>query len=267
LLERLNHLLVLTDEEVWASVGYPAIYEEPDLVRKRLERSFCRWEPFCSCVGNMCNTAARRLLSKPWSRRHFIAGTIGTAVALQVTLGRTTWPAASPHACALTAEQEEGPYYVDEALLRTDITAGRTGVPLRLRLTVLDVRTCTPVSNAALDIWHCDAMGIYSGYTAMQPREGGPMPFPPPGGGQGRPPGGPPPDGFPPPSDPPRGGPPKMQPTDAQTFLRGVQFTGAKGVVEFATIFPGCYMGRVNHIHLKVHLDGQIAGKKYAGDT
>ncbi len=41
-------------------------------------------------------------------------------------------------------------------------------MPLALGLTVVDANTCEPVRDAAVDIWHCDALGVYSG----QPSEG-----------------------------------------------------------------------------------------------
>jgi hypothetical protein len=65
--------------------------------------------------------------------------------------------------CVLAPEQTEGPYYVDDAAVRRDVTDGKTGVPLTLRLTVVDASTCKPVRNAAVEIWHCDAAGVYSG--------------------------------------------------------------------------------------------------------
>lgn len=65
--------------------------------------------------------------------------------------------------CVLTPEQTEGPYFVEGDRVRRNITEGRPGVPLTLRLTVLDVSTCKPIRNAAVDIWHCDASGTYSG--------------------------------------------------------------------------------------------------------
>ncbi|MEV7883676.1 protocatechuate dioxygenase, partial [Streptomyces sp. NPDC088357] len=64
----------------------------------------------------------------------------------------------------------EGPYYLDGALVRKDITEGKSGVPLTLRLTVVDATDgCTPVPGAAVEIWHCDAWGYYSGYTTANP--------------------------------------------------------------------------------------------------
>ena len=54
-----------------------------------------------------------------------------------------------------------------------------------------------------------------------------------------------------------------MKPTDKLTFLRGIQMTGADGSVSFGTVFPGFYMGRTNHIHFKVRVGGEIAGKTY----
>jgi protocatechuate 3,4-dioxygenase beta subunit len=70
--------------------------------------------------------------------------------------------------CVLTPEQEEGPFYIDLAQLRHDIVENRPGVPLALALTVVDSNTCEPIRDAALDIWHCDALGVYSG----EPSEG-----------------------------------------------------------------------------------------------
>lgn len=65
--------------------------------------------------------------------------------------------------CVLAPEQTEGPYHLDDAAVRRDVTEGRRGVALTLRLTVLDASTCRPVRGAAVEIWHCDAAGVYSG--------------------------------------------------------------------------------------------------------
>ncbi|HEX8689832.1 MAG TPA: intradiol ring-cleavage dioxygenase [Solirubrobacterales bacterium] len=70
--------------------------------------------------------------------------------------------------CVLTPEQEEGPFYIDLAQVRRDIVENRPGVPLALALTVIDSNTCEPIRDAAVDIWHCDALGVYSG----EPTEG-----------------------------------------------------------------------------------------------
>jgi protocatechuate 3,4-dioxygenase beta subunit len=70
---------------------------------------------------------------------------------------------ASAASCTLTPEVTEGPYYVDLERVRRRITEGRPGVPLRLRLTVVDTDNCDPLENAAVDVWHCDAVGTYSG--------------------------------------------------------------------------------------------------------
>ena len=65
--------------------------------------------------------------------------------------------------CTLTAEQTEGPFYVDVDSIRSDIREDREGSPLRLAVRVLDA-ACAPVSNAVVDIWHCDAQGDYSAF-------------------------------------------------------------------------------------------------------
>ncbi|HEU5143262.1 MAG TPA: intradiol ring-cleavage dioxygenase [Solirubrobacterales bacterium] len=76
-------------------------------------------------------------------------------------------PKARPD-CVLTPEQEEGPFYIDLAQVRQDIVEDRQGVPLALAVTVVDANTCEPIRDAAIDIWHCDALGVYSG----EPSEG-----------------------------------------------------------------------------------------------
>src|SRR3989440_6690446 len=68
--------------------------------------------------------------------------------------------------CVLAPEQTEGPYYIANEKLRRNITEGRPGTPLTLRLRVVDASTCKPIKNAAVDVWHCDALGAYSGFGA-----------------------------------------------------------------------------------------------------
>lgn len=73
-------------------------------------------------------------------------------------------------ACVLTPQQAEGPYFVDERLDRADIRsdpgdgAVTPGLPLALTLRVLavDGARCSPLRGATVDLWHCDAAGVYS---------------------------------------------------------------------------------------------------------
>jgi protocatechuate 3,4-dioxygenase beta subunit len=70
--------------------------------------------------------------------------------------------ASAARACTLAAEQEEGPFYVAVDDIRSDIVGGQTGLPLELTITIIDSTTCKPLKNAAVDIWHCNADGVYS---------------------------------------------------------------------------------------------------------
>jgi protocatechuate 3,4-dioxygenase beta subunit len=73
--------------------------------------------------------------------------------------------------CVVRPELTLGPYFVDEQLNRSDIRSEpsdgsvKEGVPLTLTVNVLDVanNSCTPITGAQVDIWHCDAQGVYSG--------------------------------------------------------------------------------------------------------
>lgn len=75
--------------------------------------------------------------------------------------------------CVVRPELTEGPYFVDERLNRSDIRsdpasgAVSEGAPLELTFQVSEVGTagCTPREGDFVDIWHCDARGVYSGVT------------------------------------------------------------------------------------------------------
>ncbi len=138
--------------------------------------------------------------------------------------------------CVLTPEQTEGPYYIAGEKVRRNIVEHRPGIPLTLRLTLVDATTCAPLKGAAVDIWHCDAGGIYSGFESASA-----------GGAPGS----------------------NAGPTDHDTFLRGIQRTDARGYCEFQTIYPGWYRGRTTHIHVKVHVGGNVVhtGQLYLPDS
>jgi len=76
-------------------------------------------------------------------------------------------------ACVLDPNLTKGPYWIDERLNRSDIRSDshnlaspnpRPGLPLTLQFAVYayDAGTCTPLSGAQVDIWHCDGSGLYS---------------------------------------------------------------------------------------------------------
>jgi protocatechuate 3,4-dioxygenase beta subunit len=115
--------------------------------------------------------------------------------------------------CILQPELTEGPYYIDGEKVRRNITDGRPGARLMLRLTVVDASTCKPLRGAAVDIWHADAGGVYSGFGAG---------------------------------------------ASSRTFMRGIQKTDANGLAVFQTVYPGWYQGRTVHIHVKVHVGGNV---------
>ncbi|MHC5348918.1 intradiol ring-cleavage dioxygenase [Pseudomonas sp. A46] len=97
------------------------------------------------------------------TRRQLLQFGLGGLVVLHwPRLGR----AEAARACRLSPEQTAGPFYLDDALLRQDITDGKPGLPLRLQFEVLRLDDCRPLDGAALEIWHCDAQGAYSGVGA-----------------------------------------------------------------------------------------------------
>jgi protocatechuate 3,4-dioxygenase beta subunit len=153
-----------------------------------------------------------------------VGGFAIAAVGLGAFRGAGTARAASGVSCILTPEMTEGPYYLAGEKLRRNITEGRPGTRLDLRLQVVNATTCAPISGAVVDIWHADAGGVYSGF------------------GSG---------------------------ASSRTFMRGVQKTDRNGVAVFQTVYPGWYMGRTVHIHVKVHVGGNVVhtGQLFFSDT
>jgi protocatechuate 3,4-dioxygenase beta subunit len=105
-------------------------------------------------------TAATAALSAP------------TAEAATTATPEATLAATLP-SCVVRPEMTEGPYFVDEMLNRADIRSDpsdgsvREGAPLRLTFLVSQIgaSACTPLAGAQVDIWHCDAAGVYSDAT------------------------------------------------------------------------------------------------------
>ncbi len=77
---------------------------------------------------------------------------------------------AVPGVCVVRPALTEGPYFVDVKLDRSDIRADptdgtrRPGAPLSISLRVsrLAGSACAPLPGAIVDVWHCDAAGVYS---------------------------------------------------------------------------------------------------------
>jgi protocatechuate 3,4-dioxygenase beta subunit len=122
-----------------------------------------------------------------------------------------------------SVEQIEGPYYIggeDDRLTRSDVREGKPGVRLDIGIRVVSCADNRPLRDVAVDLWQCDALGVYSGFH----------------------------------NDPDEmitnGA--RQQPRTDDRFLRGTQRTDENGVAGFRTIFPGWYTPRTPHVHLRL---------------
>ena len=176
------------------------------------------------------------------SRRQVLAAlsAAGAALVLPAQLARAKGPirlaGTTLPACVVRPAQTEGPYFIDTKLNRSDIRADPTdgylpvGVPLDVSIAVsrLDGATCAPYSGVLVDVWQCDALGIYSGVKDIN----------------------------------------GMFDTTGKQFLRGHQRTDKDGLVQFRTIYPGFYQGRTTHIHFKIRTDPEQArGREFVSQV
>lgn len=136
------------------------------------------------------------------------------------TSGTTSSSSSSSGSCSVTSSETAGPYptLVPASYVRSDIIDGQSGVPLTIKITILNTNSsCTALAGALVDIWHCTALGYYSEYT-----------------------------------DTPGGGYASINYTSSH-FLRGRQTTDSAGLVTFTSIFPGWYSPRAPHIHAHIY--------------
>ncbi|KAE8367481.1 Intradiol ring-cleavage dioxygenase [Aspergillus caelatus] len=144
--------------------------------------------------------------------------------------------------CVLSPEITAGPYYWPHSqTLRQDMTENQVGVPLWLDIGVMDMATCLPLEGVMVDLWHCNATGSYSSFSALSPD----TPFPELLAEQGK----------------------NISDfvvgetdlhTDAETWLRGMWPTNEEGLMQMKTIFPGFYVERSIHIHVQVHTNWTV---------
>ena len=151
------------------------------------------------------------------TRREVVAGLTASLAAAAVRRASAQTRAPS---CVLTPQTEEGPFYFDPKLVRSDITENQAGVPLVLEIRVVTAGACDPVPKARVDVWHADAQGVYSGYTGQW------------GTGESA-----------------------DRSASGKTYLRGTQFADEEGFAKFGTIYPSWYRGRTPHIHFKIFLE------------
>jgi protocatechuate 3,4-dioxygenase beta subunit len=161
------------------------------------------------------------------NRRQFIGGVSALSVGSTIVSGEEHQLAYPDLSCDPTIRMTAGPYYVANSQLRSDVREDRVGVPLRLELRVLHEGWCNPVSGMIVEMWQCDANGEYSAVENMifdykTLKQIG------------------------------------LSTTSAESsFLRGHQISDQNGAVVFDTIFPGWYMPRLTHIHIKVFAPDQ----------
>ncbi len=148
---------------------------------QRIRHYVTLFSAYFNSLDSKLNSMSDRKLARIINRREVLALLRATGTSLfvvgctskkssfaQTSTNKTTLPN-----CIVSPEQTEGPYFVDEKLnrsdIRTDPSDGKVveGVPLQLTLRVSGVGTnsCTPVAGAIVDIWHCDALGVYSDVT------------------------------------------------------------------------------------------------------
>ncbi|GKZ31309.1 hypothetical protein AbraIFM66950_011703 [Aspergillus brasiliensis] len=94
----------------------------------------------------------------------------GGTTTYTITADAPTYDFLKNDTCILTPETSTGPYiYPRSQTLRQDIVEDQVGVPFVMDIGLIDIHTCEPLSNALVDLWHCNASGSYSSFTGLDP--------------------------------------------------------------------------------------------------
>lgn len=157
-------------------------------------------------------------------RRQALTAIAGAGLA---TLGMTGAHAATATCLSPNPALEEGPYFVEEKLFRSDIRpdpvtgAIQPGVLLTLSINIQNQSNsvCAPLTGAYVDVWQANWDGVYSDEA--------------------------------------------QENTTGVKYLRGYQITDDNGNVQFTTVYPGWYSGRTVHIHVRVRT---YSGSTVLGD-
>lgn len=126
-------------------------------------------------------------------------------------------PTVTPASCSVTNSETEGPFptHTPSDYAINNIVSDRKGTPLTVKIYIRNVNNaCAILKDATVDIWHCDAAGLYSEY-----------------GGSGM----------------------QSTNLTSVHFLRGRQLSDANGQAAWTSIYPGWYSGRAPHIHVHVY--------------
>lgn len=114
--------------------------------------------------------------------------------------------------CELQCQTTIGPCHTTSPL-RSDISDGWDGLPVRLSLRLVDA-DCRPLAGSIVEVWHTNPAGVYSGRINPMCNS--------------------------------------AEADRAAQYFRGYQVSDADGRVDFDTCLPGWYRGRVVHIHYRV---------------
>ncbi|MCU1323173.1 MAG: intradiol ring-cleavage dioxygenase [Acidobacteriaceae bacterium] len=163
------------------------------------------------------STAQTAAITAVYAGDSTYAFSTSSVVSIAVTTGSSASCGTSTNAVT------EGPFWTDDSAsgynrsdIRSDIAGTNTqsGVLFNLVLFVYDRKnSCVAMQNVQVDIWHCNAAGIYSGVKNSTNGKGADY--------------------------------------TSQSWLRGYQLTDSSGRVAFTTIVPGWYTGRTTHIHIR----------------
>lgn len=173
-------------------------------------------------VTDRSGTPDRKVTHATFWRNTLSCDNTGTPVSPRD--GRLAMPAdfAAAPQCTMLKDSVEGPFFFCTNPGVADIARGLAGVPLSIALRAINATTCQPIADAVIDVWHCDAQGLYSGQNLAVDEAAKSASHTP--------------------------------PVNDERHCRGALRTDADGIAEFRSIYPGFYVDRAIHIHFKVHI-------------
>jgi protocatechuate 3,4-dioxygenase beta subunit len=173
-------------------------------------------------VTERSGSTDRKVASKTFWRNTLSCDNAAVPVSQRSTRLATPADFGGVQQCKMLKDSIEGPFFFCTNPGGADIARGQSGTTLVIALRAIDAATCRPIPDAVIDVWHCDAKGLYSGQNLAV--------------------------------DEPIQSAKHAPPVNDDRHCRGALRTDADGIAEFRSIYPGYYVERAIHIHFKVHI-------------
>ncbi|KAF9528146.1 Intradiol ring-cleavage dioxygenase [Crepidotus variabilis] len=130
-----------------------------EIVKRELEARNREWK------ARNCQAEIRAFTADRVAKRDAKLGRRQNPSGTEITAAAHVTGIPDSATCIVAPEVTEGPYYINNELVRQNLTETQGGVDIVLDIGVIDINTCQPIPDAFVELWAANATGVYGGYS------------------------------------------------------------------------------------------------------